>query len=140
MSKMITGHDGIAVRTQVRNTAGLALIVLGTAIVAIAATRFLVTVKNIDSGDLRHGAGSRIDVALPALLVGRPISLGTRRRMSRSISAVSKVSPSFGGCCLLRCFRQPGGMGCPVFCGWAMSRRRTKRCDGEGRGGIQGAG
>jgi inner membrane protein YidH len=51
------------------NTAGLALIVLGTAMVTIAATRFLITAKNIDSEDLRHGAGSRIDVALPALLV-----------------------------------------------------------------------
>jgi hypothetical protein len=37
--------------------------------VTIAATRFLITAKNIDSEDLRHGAGSRIDVALPALLV-----------------------------------------------------------------------
>jgi hypothetical protein len=51
------------------NTAGLALIVLGTAMVTVAATRFLITAKNIDSEDLRHGAGSRIDVALPALLV-----------------------------------------------------------------------
>jgi putative membrane protein len=51
------------------NTVGLALIVLGTAMVAIAATRFVITAKNIDSEDLRHGAGSRIDIALAALLV-----------------------------------------------------------------------
>jgi inner membrane protein YidH len=51
------------------NAAGLTLIVLGTAMVAIAATRFLTTARNIDSEDLRHGAGSRIDVALAALLV-----------------------------------------------------------------------
>jgi putative membrane protein len=51
------------------NIAGLALIVLGTAMVAIAAIRFLITAKNIDSEDLRHGPGSRIDLALAALLV-----------------------------------------------------------------------
>jgi putative membrane protein len=51
------------------NIAGLALIVLGTAMVAIAAVRFLVTARNIESEDLRHGAGSRIDVALAALLI-----------------------------------------------------------------------
>jgi len=51
------------------NIAGLALIVLGTAIVVIAAVRFLITAKNIDSEDLRLGPGSRIDVALAALLV-----------------------------------------------------------------------
>jgi putative membrane protein len=51
------------------NIAGLALIVLGTAMVVIAAIRFLITAKNIDSEDLRHGPGSRIDVALAALLV-----------------------------------------------------------------------
>jgi putative membrane protein len=50
------------------NIAGLALIVLGTAMVVIAAIRFLITAKNIDSEDLRHGPGSRID-ALAALLV-----------------------------------------------------------------------
>jgi hypothetical protein len=37
--------------------------------VVIAAIRFLITAKNIDSEDLRHGPGSRIDVALAALLV-----------------------------------------------------------------------
>jgi putative membrane protein len=51
------------------NTAGLALIVLGTAMVAIAATRFLIAAKNIDSEDLRRGSGSGIDMALAALLV-----------------------------------------------------------------------
>jgi len=51
------------------NIAGLALIVLGTAMVAIAAARFLITARNIESEGLRHGAGSRIDVALAALLI-----------------------------------------------------------------------
>ncbi|HET9816784.1 MAG TPA: DUF202 domain-containing protein [Xanthobacteraceae bacterium] len=51
------------------NWAGLALIVLGTAIIAIAAIRFLLTGKNIDSEELLPGPGSRIDVALAFLLV-----------------------------------------------------------------------
>src|SRR5712692_3320647 len=40
------------------NAAGLALIVLGTAMVGVAAIRFLVTAKTIDSEDLRRGPGS----------------------------------------------------------------------------------
>lgn len=51
------------------NIAGLILIVLGTAMVAVALVRFLITAKNIESPDLRAGAGSRVDVALAALLV-----------------------------------------------------------------------
>src|SRR6266571_5136374 len=51
------------------NIAGLALIVLGTAMVAIAAIRFLVTAKNIDSEEVQAGPGARIDVALALLLV-----------------------------------------------------------------------
>ena len=50
------------------NLAGLALIVLGTAIVAIAAIRFLLTAKAIDSEELHPGPGSRMDVALALLL------------------------------------------------------------------------
>jgi hypothetical protein len=42
---------------------------LNPLLIAIAAIRFLITAKNIDSEDLRHGPGSRIDVALAALLV-----------------------------------------------------------------------
>src|SRR5262245_10090037 len=57
---------------RIGNLAGLALIVLGTAIVAIAAIRFLITAKNIDSEELQLGPGSRIDVALALLL--EPIS------------------------------------------------------------------
>jgi putative membrane protein len=51
------------------NIAGLALILVGTAMVAIAAARFLITAKNIDSEELKSGPGSRIDVALAVLLV-----------------------------------------------------------------------
>jgi putative membrane protein len=49
--------------------AGLSLIVLGTAMVAIAAMRFLVIAKNIDSEERHPGTGSRVDLALAALLV-----------------------------------------------------------------------
>src|ERR1700685_88517 len=48
--------------------AGLALIILGTAIVAIAAVRFVMTAKTIDSDTLRQGPGSRFDLALAILL------------------------------------------------------------------------
>jgi putative membrane protein len=51
------------------NIAGLALIIVGTAMVAIAALRFLVTAKKIDSEVKHSGTGSRIDVALALLLV-----------------------------------------------------------------------
>jgi len=51
------------------NVAGLALIVLGTAMVAIAGARFLIIAKNIDSEQRRPGTGSRVDVALAVLLV-----------------------------------------------------------------------
>jgi putative membrane protein len=49
--------------------AGLALIIIGTAMVAIAAGRFLVTEKHIDSETVHTGAGSRIDIALAVMLV-----------------------------------------------------------------------
>src|ERR1700694_4167856 len=48
--------------------AGLSLIVLGTVMVALAAARFLITAKNIDSAELQPGSGSRIDMALAGLL------------------------------------------------------------------------
>jgi putative membrane protein len=51
------------------NAAGLGLILLGTAMVALAAFRFLTTAKAIDSDDMRRGPGSRIDLALAGLLV-----------------------------------------------------------------------
>jgi putative membrane protein len=51
------------------NTAGLALILVGTAMVAVAALRFLMTAKAIDSDERRLGPGSRVDMALAVLLV-----------------------------------------------------------------------
>lgn len=51
------------------NIVGLVLIVAGTAMVAVAAARFVATAKAIDSADLRPGTGSRLDLALALLLV-----------------------------------------------------------------------
>jgi putative membrane protein len=51
------------------NIAGLVFIVLGVAMVGIAAARFVVTAKNIDREELRPGTGSRIDIAFAGLLV-----------------------------------------------------------------------
>jgi inner membrane protein YidH len=51
------------------NIGGLALIVLGTAMIAITAMRFLITAKTIDSDELHPSPGSRVDLALAALLV-----------------------------------------------------------------------
>ncbi|MGI8840844.1 MAG: YidH family protein [Caulobacteraceae bacterium] len=48
--------------------AGLALIVLGTAMVAIAAVRFLKTASDIDSPDQHLAIGSKLDIALASLL------------------------------------------------------------------------
>ena len=48
--------------------AGLALLLLGVAITAIAALRFLKTRMAIDSPELRSVTGLRLDVALAALL------------------------------------------------------------------------
>src|SRR6202048_2743636 len=44
------------------NIAGLALIVLGTAMVVVAAIRFLMTAKAIDGEEQRPSPGSRIDL------------------------------------------------------------------------------
>ena len=49
--------------------AGLALIFLGLAIVGIATLRFLKTAKDIDSPDQHLTAGSKLDIALAALLM-----------------------------------------------------------------------
>jgi putative membrane protein len=50
------------------NIAGLSLIVLGTAMVVLAAIRFLRTAKRIDSAEPVPGIGSRVDLALAGLL------------------------------------------------------------------------
>jgi len=49
--------------------AGFALIILGTAMIAVSAARFLATAKQIDSAEPRPGTGARVDLALAMLLV-----------------------------------------------------------------------
>jgi putative membrane protein len=51
------------------NVAGLALIVAGTAMAALAIARFIRTAKAIDSDDETMGTGSRLDIVLASLLV-----------------------------------------------------------------------
>ena len=51
------------------NVIGLSLIFVGTAMVVLAAGRFLSTAKYIDSHEEHPGTGSRVDMALAALLV-----------------------------------------------------------------------
>jgi putative membrane protein len=51
------------------NIAGLALIVFGTVMIALAAGRFVTTAKAIDSREEVPSTGSRIDLALAVLLV-----------------------------------------------------------------------
>jgi putative membrane protein len=55
--------------------AGLALIVLGTAMVALAALRFWANARAIDRAEMRPGAGLRADLALAALMVLLGLSL-----------------------------------------------------------------
>lgn len=51
------------------NVVGISLIVMGTGMVAIAGVRFLQIAKRIDQPAQTPGTGSRLDVALAALLV-----------------------------------------------------------------------
>jgi putative membrane protein len=51
------------------NIAGLALIVIGTVMVAVAAIRFYRTEQHIDSEQVHHTNGSRYDIGLAVLIV-----------------------------------------------------------------------
>ena len=48
--------------------AGLALLLLGLAMIAVAGARFLATARQIDSPDQHLTVGSRLDIALATLL------------------------------------------------------------------------
>jgi uncharacterized membrane protein YidH (DUF202 family) len=50
------------------NAAGLAFLLLGVAMIAIAGFRFVRTNRNIDSEDDVPGSGERFDIALAILL------------------------------------------------------------------------
>jgi putative membrane protein len=51
------------------NLAGLTLIVVGTAMVALAMIRFIRNARDIDSDEQKPGAGSKLDLALASLLI-----------------------------------------------------------------------
>lgn len=55
-------------RSQVGEAAGLVLMVMGLAIVVVAAVRFRQTARAIDAPETVAGPGSRMDLALAALL------------------------------------------------------------------------
>jgi len=63
-AKEISPHGGIFA-----NAAGLAFVVLGIAMIAIAAWRFVLTAKDIESEDSVPSPGERFDLAL-AVLIG----------------------------------------------------------------------
>jgi putative membrane protein len=57
------------IRSVIAHAAGLLLIVLGTAMIGVAAWRFARAAKEIDAEHVHPGTGSRVDVALAALLI-----------------------------------------------------------------------
>ena len=64
----ITGKAATLIEPRFSGVAGLALIVLGVLIVAVAGLRFIQTAKAIDDEALHPGPGSRFDVVLAGLL------------------------------------------------------------------------
>jgi putative membrane protein len=56
-------------REYIGDLAGLLLILVGAAMIAIAALRFRQTAKAIDAADIRRGPGERADFTLVALLL-----------------------------------------------------------------------
>ena len=67
-SETLTAHH-LHLRTEgFGNIAGIALILLGTAMTILAAIRFVMTARDIDKKAFVPGTGSRFDVALAVLL------------------------------------------------------------------------
>ena len=56
-------------RGEFGHIAGLTLIVLGMVMIGVAAWRFVRTTKEIDDDKIHPGTGSRVDIALAALLI-----------------------------------------------------------------------
>lgn len=57
------------------SAAGLALIVMGMAIIIVATLRYFVTGRDIDSPDVKRRPGSRFDLTLAAMLVMLGVAL-----------------------------------------------------------------
>jgi putative membrane protein len=55
-------------RTGFGHAAGLVLIILGMAMIAVSAIRFVRTAREIDDRQTHPGTGSRVDLALAALI------------------------------------------------------------------------
>jgi putative membrane protein len=69
----IVGFGFLVLRFDIKgwisHAAGLVLITLGTAIIGVAAWRFRRTSREIDADKVHPGTGSRVDLALAALLI-----------------------------------------------------------------------
>jgi putative membrane protein len=65
----LTNNPSAAPGEGFANAAGLAFLLLGVAMIAIAAWRYFRTAKQIDSEENLSGPGDRLDLALAALLV-----------------------------------------------------------------------
>ena len=83
----LAGRTLSAAGEEFGSIAGFALIILGTAMIAVAAARFLITAKQIDSDRPHPSTGARIDLALAALLV----LLGFSLVLYLSHALVSKI-------------------------------------------------
>ena len=62
-------------RPEFGRVAGLVLIIAGVAMVILASARFIKTAKEIDDAAIMPGTGSRLDIALTALLAVLGIAL-----------------------------------------------------------------
>ena len=62
-------------RPEFGRIAGLVLIVAGVAMVVLASVRFVKTAKEIDDAGVMPGTGSRLDIALTALLAVLGVAL-----------------------------------------------------------------
>ncbi|MGO8801293.1 MAG: YidH family protein [Roseiarcus sp.] len=63
------GGRAIAQNRNVANFAGVAFVLLGMAMIIIAALRFFRTARQIDASETTPGPGVRFDLALAALIV-----------------------------------------------------------------------
>jgi len=68
-AQSLSGMRPTALNQAVGDTAGLLLILLGGAMMAVATMRFRQVAKDIDAADVRPGRGTRMDVTLVMLLL-----------------------------------------------------------------------
>ncbi len=68
-AQSLSGQQPTALNQAVGDVAGLALILLGGAMMALATIRFRQVAKDIDAADVRPSRGTRMDVTLVMLLL-----------------------------------------------------------------------